>query len=541
MRRLPQIPLLAVLSVVLLGCGGPEIEVSLSPAEAVLLRGGSARIFLTIKSTRLDTAGDFTVEGVPPGVTARFLDPWGNVVGGPMGGAPLPTPSQLVLTAAEDAHLGPATLTIVASHQGERLAEEALSIDVQGLTVTGRIEVAPGIPIGGLTVRVRGLPETLTAADGTFTIDGAPSPYDLTVASVPTREAHTWLGLTTTAVRVVPFFRPPAMTPRARLSGSLSGLATPPMATDNVVVIPAGHDQVVYGRASLTAGMGSFGFDVALSGASPAPTTVHALQSRGTVTGTTFLGYGRQDIALVDGEESALSVALSPVETARMTGSIALPLGVTVSELFASVEVGPHAAIRLPVSNSGSHTPTFDVPVIPGSTYAFGTAATSASGSLILGWTTGLATDSTPRLELSPPVNVVAPADGISGVSASTEFIVSNPAGGALTFAFESDGPDVVTQLVTTMAPSAQLQDLRGLGLTTPPGSAYRWRVFSAPGMTSVDAAASNGGTLGHYISMAFVSILSGPFPQGTGSLGLSEARTFTLESSLRGSSGTLE
>ena len=527
MKRLPQIPFLAVLSVVLLGCGGPEIEVGLSPGEAVLSRGGSARFFLTITSTRLDAAGDFTVEGAPPGVTARFVDSSGNDVGGGAGGT---NPSELVLTAAKDARLGPATLTIVASHRGARLAEEALSIDVQGLTVTGTVEGERGFPLGGLTVRIRGLPETMTAADGTFTIHNAPSPYDLTVASIPTRDAHTWLGLTTTSVRVTPFLWTPSDNSRSVLSGSFSGLNSPHLDTDKVLLTTEGHYQEVKGSASLSGESDTFDLvGVWWARALRAPTTVHALQTRTMAGDTRYLGYGRQEIAFLDNEDAVVSVALRPVKTARMTGSIVPPPGFTISELFATVEFGQHGAISLPVSNSRSHSPTYDVPVIAGSTYAFGAAGTAAGGRLIFGRTSGHTTDTTPILELHPPVDLIAPADGIR-VTASTEFVVSNPTGGALTFAFKSFGAEGVTQLVTTMTPRAQLQDLSEMGLPAPRG-AYFWEVFSAPGMASVDAAASNGGIVGLYKSMAwFQSNPWMPIPRGTGSLGVSETRSFTLQ-----------
>ncbi|HLU82974.1 MAG TPA: hypothetical protein VKZ43_06185, partial [Trueperaceae bacterium] len=143
--------LIMLMALLLAACGQqpppeedpPEaaVTVELSAATVTLLRGDEVTLAVTVTRTGPATdAAELALEGsIPAGMTATF-EPQQL------------TGTQLVsqLTLAAEASAEPATLALeVVADVGESSASQTLTVDIEGLTVTGRVEDDYGRPLPG--------------------------------------------------------------------------------------------------------------------------------------------------------------------------------------------------------------------------------------------------------------------------------------------------------------------------------------------------------------------------------------------------------
>lgn len=151
-----------------------DFSITASPASQVLPTGGQAVFGLSLSSLGLQSftgLASLKAGGLPSGVTAKFSPQ--NLA--------LNQPGSLILTAAPDAQIGNATVTVeaaalVSGVMQTRIAQ--ISIDVQqavGVTgVKGRFVTPEGQPIAGVRVNVDAN-QTVSDAAGNFLLTGLPA------------------------------------------------------------------------------------------------------------------------------------------------------------------------------------------------------------------------------------------------------------------------------------------------------------------------------------------------------------------------------
>src|SRR5690606_20320591 len=171
----------------------------------------------------------FDVTGLPEGVSATF-EP------AVLSGTSVAT--TLHLQALRDVERGGFLVTVQATGPESLLAERQFALDIRGLTVEGRVQSSiPGLPPAPMQVRV-GTQTTLSAPDGTFTVQDVAIPYDLELDTPEIRQR--FLGLTTPAPNVSALTVPPAGLDAAK-NATIEGTVSPaPVAGERITVCASG-------------------------------------------------------------------------------------------------------------------------------------------------------------------------------------------------------------------------------------------------------------------------------------------------------------
>lgn len=505
----------------LAACGGPEptLGVSVSPTAGTLVPGGTVTFELTLE--RNETATEpvtLSVEGLPDGVTATLAP---ATLSGDA------STSTLTLSATRDSPREPVNLTLTAQAGPDLVASASLALAVQGLTVTGLVSALPGIPLPGVTVWIVGSPPTLTAGDGTFTIADVALPYDLTVAAIPMRLAHTYLGLTSADLRLTPFFEPVVTSAfQANVSGTLTGAGSP-VPVGQEVRVAAASSTPTFGRARVSSGGASYAFQPAWATLGPVQATLHALQwtlTDGAVQ--RYVGYGTASATLTRDAviDAPISMGAAP-ETTTVTPIREVPAGLTVLQTGATLRLG--AAATMPIPFGAAAPSSFLMPLLPGATYDTYAQASGPDGSYSLAWDVGAAPGEVPVLRLPAPVAPIAPAEGAVDVTAESGFTVSNPAGGALTFQFEKSSSPSERRWVTTLETTARIPDLAEIGFPLAAGASFEWQVLNQPGHTTANASVTGDGSFGGYLGTSIGATNGGPGASAPGGMAISSRRTF--------------
>src|SRR5690606_25817560 len=138
------------------------------------------------------------------------------------------------------------------------------------------------------------------------------------------------------------------------------------------------------------------------------------------------------------------------------------------------------SGITMPLVRYTGSDPTqeFVMPLIKGTTFAFA----GKVGSRQLGWQVGVTGPAVSLTIPDPPVQV-APNDGATGITPTTQFSASNPTGGPLTY-WWIDTVGGLSFGITTMATSVSLPDLTAFDLALPGGNGFIWRVTAGSGST---------------------------------------------------------
>lgn len=512
---------MAAIMTVLAACSGgptPAIVLDLDRSTAVVIRGTSVEVIVTL--TRLGGATDpvdLDVDGLPAGVTASF---------GPatLSGAALE--STLTLQVAAGASEGSANLTVSGSG-GTLTDEEALTLTIESHSANGRVEGIFGMPLAGITVSSQGQTD-FTDANGEFTLTGLSLPYDLVVsAAVGPGAMHVFEGMTSDDPVVSPAFAFLLFVGvsgyEAPLGGSLFGgpLLAP---GETVMVCVEGIFVPVLGCDEAVPGDGSYGFDAAWFTTGPVEVRVHALHFETGPDGTPsdILGYDSFEATLTDGAVESNDLALAPVASQSVTGTIDAGAGVTIGTSVGYVRFGPN--LSMPVFQSNSMLSDIDalMPAIPGTSYDFLAAGMTAGGSSY-GWVADVGTDAG-TLSVPAAPQLVAPADAATGVTAATTFTASD-AGVPQTFFWspQVSGPAV---FLTTARSSVTFPDPALGGYAFPAGETYDWSVLGI-GASSMDDAGTRGMT--EFYELTFGINLGGPGFASAGSIATNDTWEFTF------------
>jgi hypothetical protein len=520
--RLFAVAVIASILTVLTACGGPpagptpSIAIALDSAAASVLRGGSVDVTVTL--TRLGGAADpadLTVDGLPAGVSASFAPVT-------LSGAVLT--STLTLQADAGAAETSADLTVTAT-SGTLTDDTTLTLDVESLTVTGRVEGLLDLPLSGISVTSQGN-STFTDANGAFTLNGLSTPYDVVLeAAVGGGAIHVFEGMTTAAPVLAPHFAMDIVIGATAYTATIGGdvLGGAAVGADRMIAVCVeGGSVAVTGCEYVFSGDTTYGFDATWYEAGDVTVTVHALHLETAADGTplAYLGYDSFDLTLSDGAVESEDLALAAVPSLSVTGTIEPGAGVTVVGSYGYVRFGDN--LSMAVFESSAVTADFDVlmPEIPGVGYDFLSVGSAPTGATY-GWIRGVGADAG-TLALPAVPELVAPADAAVNVDLATTFSATGD-GGPLTFVWDPDagGPQIV---LTTMRTSVTVPDPALGGYVFPAGANYSWTVLEHGG-TTVDDASSRG-----FVDLLeYVSLLTsgGPRFDEDGALSFTSSRDF--------------
>ena len=501
----------------LAACSGPVpgLQLGLGSASVALLRGGSVDVDVTVTRNGGATgAVALSVTGLPANVTASFapaaLD--GAVVD-----------SVLTLSASAAAIEAMPTLTVEAT--GASLTAEAtLDLSIESLALDGRVVGLFGVPLAGVAVASQG-ETTFTDTDGGFELDGLATPYELVLSTaVGSGGVHVFEDLTTATPVLTPAFAIGGLGPAgesATVSGNVLGGAA--IAADrNVMVCAEGLDLVAFGCDRAGPGDTAYSLSAVWFGPTTTSIRVHALHYETGVddTPSAYLGYETFDLSLSDGDADARDLALAPVASVLVEGSLTAAAGLTIAETIGAVRFGPRLAMDLFVSTALAGDVSVLMPALTGATYDFATIGDGPSG-LSLVWTVDQGTNFG-TLAVQAPLTQGSPLDATLGVDLATSF-TSSASDEVRTYFFQGPGPVLA---LTTTRTAVTMPDPALGGLAFPAGDAYNWYALGH-GLTDADAALGRS-LLDYYDLVVFLG-LGGPSFDQDGVLTLGTPRGFTF------------
>lgn len=471
----------------------PSLTVTLASAAVNLLRGAAADVEVTVTRAG-QPSGDVTLSvagALPPGVSATFApDTLGSGE----------TESVLTVATTAEASAGTFDVQVVAASadagNGAAEATAQLVVDVDGLTVEGRVVDLYGVPLRDVLVGSQGETD-VTRADGTFTLADLAVPYDLMAARRDVEVLQEYQGLSTPTPELVIFqdFEAPDLASSARISGDVAGggaLA----ADEEVYACVEGTAIVVFGCSYVRSG--ETAYEIEATWLSPAPQKVRVHAFLAHVVGDTvidFRGYDTFEVDVADGDDLSKALGFDAVETRSLTGRISPWSGPTppaVVEAVAAVRFSDKLSIT--ISAAGSTGPlAMPVPALPGEDWEYDLAVagyeyTPFTSSRV--WLTAAGLDAG-EVVLPDAPGLVRPEHGAFDVTLETEFEVAGLTGQAKTFYWAPTTFGGPVFAVTTTEDVVTLPDPSELGLGLPkPWGAYRWGVVSTQDGSVDDALA---------------------------------------------------
>lgn len=482
-------PWLLAVAVALAACGAPSVppglQLAVGTASVAVLRGATADV--PVDLTRLGGAADavdLSVTGLPANVTAAFAR--ATLTGGVL-------TSTLTITVGAAATEATSALTVTAS-SGSLTSDAALSLDVTSLTVEGRVLGSRSRPLVGATVRSQD-ESTFTDATGTFTLTGLAVPYDLVVSSaLGNGGLHVYEGMTAAEPLLRPTFALGAAaspTLGTTVSGSLTAGA---LGADEVVVVCVeGLAVPIYGCDAAQVGDTGYSIGAAWFDGTGVAARLHAFHF--TVDAddvpVAYLGYETIAVNLEDGVAALANLDFDPVDSGVLSGTTTKPVALVNADLLVSVRFGPH--LSMPLANLDLATSDFQltVPELTGVTYDVVFAASDATSAAYT-WKTGIGLEAG-TFSVGPPIELVSPADGATGVELTTPFETAAAGGGARTYVWDTalNGPAIA---LTTTRTDVTVPNPATGGFAFPAGLAYSWNAVGH-GDVDTDTAAAGGYT----------------------------------------------
>lgn len=463
----------------------PSLIVTLSESSLSLLRGASTTLEVDVTRAGPPT-GDVTlaVDGaLPAGVTAVFDPPTLGL-----------NESTSLLTVSADATTADTAFELVVAGaaadlgNGSAEAEASLIVDVNGLTVQGRVRDVFGRVLRDVLVGSQGK-RTVTGPDGGFTLTDLAVPYDLMLVRRDVPALHEYEGLTAADPDLVVYhrFQLPAGISVASLNGYVAGGAPLP-AGEMVFVCAEGLNAVVYGCDPVEGGEDSYELQLSWHTRAPQEVRVHAFHAllKADDTVDEYLGYSVVTGTIGDGDAFTRDLVFEPVDTTTLTGTVVRGQGGDAMYdpvVLAAVRFSD----RLSMVVSGGYAPgafAMAVPSLPGEGWEYDVLAGDGlftSASISAAWSTVVGPD-IGQLELADVPSLVRPAHGTTGVTQATGFEVAGLGGRAKTFSWvHSDG--YPSFALTTMSDVVTMPDPSEVGLAVaPPAGVYEWGALSARG-----------------------------------------------------------
>ena len=479
----------------------PGIVLDLDDANRTAIRGETIEV--TVDLIRLggaDAPVELSLTGLPANVAATFA---------PASLSGTVSESTLTLTVGADATDGVSDLTVTGT-AGTLTDDVELTLTVASLTVNGRVELSLRRPLIGATVASQGQ-TAFSDGSGAFTLSGLALPYDLVVsAALGDGGLHVFEGMTSSTPLVRPTFGSlafPSFGSSATINGSLAGGALG--ANEVVIACVEGLASIVYGCDIVSSGATDFSIDAAWFDGATASVRLHALHIEVDAgVATDYLGYTTIPLNLSDGEIMLADLDFDPVDTSTLSGTTSHPVAVTDTTVQVMARFGPNLSMRLAGIQEPGAAFEVLVPVLPGLSYDVLFFA-AVPGMSLATWKHDVGLDAG-ALALAVPTELVAPADGTTGVTLATPFS-STAVGGARTYVWAPGvGVPGPVFALTTMRTSVTIPDPALGGFAFPSGADYVWSTVGH-GADGVDAAAAGG--FADFVNL--FSITSGPAGPG--------------------------
>lgn len=346
---------------------------------------------------------------------------------------------------------------------------------------TGRVRFSDGSPAAGAHVRITGLPDQTTGADGTFSLAGAPATYDAAVAWA--NYGLVYVGLTR---------RDPTLTLTATLFSLTSGTVTGTVAgldtvNNEALVALAAQD----GGCSIPTG-GAYTLAPRWHGSSPLSATLHLLEfTRDTrLVPNGFTGHARAAVTVADGGTTTQGLTLGAVTSRALNVST----DATNATLALWVSWPEGGVTRIGAGAPGATSATLATAEISGATW--GVLASHGSAPQEFAWRRGIVAGSSPSAMTMPTgAALTAPADAATGVGLSTDFTWSGLAGGVHLVRFNSTAAGAPMVGVVTAGTTARIPDITWSGgPALPANTLFTVSLRGVGPFASVDEAAGDPG-----------------------------------------------
>ncbi len=456
-----------------LACGAPPAAVLLPPAVTQLSASPSALPY---------GGGEVTLRWKVEGEGTATLEPG-------VGEVALQGMATRTLTADT-------TFTLTARNAAGSASQEVTVTVARTFELRGQVlNASSGLPEAGVKVLVPGATSATTDADGRFTVPGVVGPYAVLLGRVRGAEqtATVYAGLTRQSPTLALFgvSEPTSVaTVRGKLTGGTGG--------------PYSGARVFFGGPGVTSGAAEVepagGYALAEGGLSDDRArwlrtpevngvllAVQEVSAAGLLTG----GYlGELPVALIHGGTFSMKdVALAPATVATVQGEVSYPPGASASGFRVGMLLPSSARYAHPF-RAGAAVVGEPVLVTGGGRVTLEAFAQLPDGAVARGSVSAPAAPTVSaqplQLALVPPPSPISPASG--GTVSSGAAFQWSAGGGASLWRLECAGGGVSVHVVTA-SPSAQLPDVRGVGVALPREVALKWTVVAHGGLESLDAA----------------------------------------------------
>jgi hypothetical protein len=369
-----------------------------------------------------------------------------------------------------------------------------ISITVPGggtITENGFVRDGGDQPIAGAAVLVPGKPAVTSGTDGSFSIAGVTTPYDVTFIVSSARLGSTYKGLTRTDPTLYTLFQFFGTSNTASISGSV-----PIVSGTTTRVMYVSGDMSWY--ATSTAGSGTYSLIPSWRGtATTLNGTIHVLRwANSTGIPTSYEAYGERPLTVSAGGPFAgnnftAGQLTNPAEM-NISGSVTRP-SASYNLNQRNLYLGFGNSITYLASEGGTlgDNLSYSVPSIIGA--SFGVFAYSSFGSRNASYfKSGIAAGSqSVAIPLSEAPQLSLPVNGGTGVDTSTTFLFSQGGGTGVNFVQIYGSGSDPNFLIFLSGGSFTIPNLTQQGLGLPSNRPYSWRAERYFPFASMDEAAS--------------------------------------------------
>jgi hypothetical protein len=363
------------------------------------------------------------------------------------------------------------------------------------LTVNGVVYDINLEPQAQATVLVSGAIPVTTDAFGRFSVSGVVAPYQVAAVlpSSQTGVVYDGLTLTNPAVVVPVSTLSSVVTHQAVVSGTVSGGAGYPEPANYKSSVIFESPETVWSWV-LDPSTGGYGMAPQWYGPVSTTGSIHVLQwqyDAATGVPTAYAGYGTHTgVTLWNGDSlGGEDVALGPVTTGSLSGSVTLPAGYTVARktLNASFATSPRAPWVLFTDVATATDFSYVTPSLTGTTLTLEVEA-EAGAALGTAIKTGLSASAN-GIALSIPAAPLLSGlqDGATGVRAGERVSWSGMSGAIYGLGITPSLGSGASYLVFTADTTALIPDLSALSLGLLPATAYDWFVAGIAPISGLD------------------------------------------------------
>jgi hypothetical protein len=366
------------------------------------------------------------------------------------------------------------------------------SVNVGGTVSYGNLLAAPGLMV--LITDAAGSQYSVTTdTNGAFHTSNVATPYTAAIADLrnpPTSllpAVTVYSGLT----RADPTLIQIGVTPRpsydATIVIALTGGTYPQPDVNSTTTLAFVSPQAL-ASASLTGAISATNsLDVQWVNSSTSSGMVYAVQVTTDSAGlpVNYPGYGATSAVVMAGATTNAMLQLHPAPTAVLAGSLAVPSGYSMIEVDGYLSGPAQPIVQLFATNMPAADFSYVTPSIAGTTLTIEAVSLGDKGELCVAAESGLAANASDvALNCPAAPTLIAPMDGETGVTTSTEFSWSST-GGTYAVAFSGGGRTVYYVTNSTSATFPTGLDSIGVGLS----GDYSWQVSSTLPFRGIDVA----------------------------------------------------